>query len=582
MRCCARGETRGRGGAGDGGGADAREHPPGRANDDAVADDDSTDVDDARERGAIDARAWDGSTSTRGSIERGEFGGRRSAWDRAEAGEGADGGEDASPTHSTFGRDSERKRRMRKTSRLLAERLGGGVSASSDDEEFASGYERARAGGDEERGFGFVSKADIAERKRREEERKDEERRAKKEAKKRERRERRERERREAAESETASLLDNGGRSRKRMFFKASVVTKVIVASAAVVACGVGAVMYARGGGHDFPNMMKIRSGETTLTTADPALQPLKSTTDTILKQGTSGESNSTKEDASDEKKVEVNEASSGEKRNTSKKDADADADDDDDDDDDDDESSEKRKKKSKKKFVEASLGVVRLNDDVKVTSACSPIHSESVHGIYRQYNKACMGEGHKPTGCMQSTSEGCQSCFLDGSPASTQSGSYARCSHHVCSAFGVKGCDPDPLAGEKDQTDEGKETEAKEGDDGEEKKPSTRPRTWTTPKKSLSRLAASNENSGHLETCLPNLEDAKRGIFQYPERYCRTMGHTDVDYSGCVSVGKSSCRMCVTRSASGAGAAFSVCPRSVCENHDLLYQQCADESSER
>ena len=55
---------------------------------------------------------------------------------------------------------------------LVAERLGGVDSDESDDDEFASGLERARSarrrGGDEEEGFGFVSQADLT---RREEER---------------------------------------------------------------------------------------------------------------------------------------------------------------------------------------------------------------------------------------------------------------------------------------------------------------------------------------------------------------------------------------------------------------------------
>lgn len=548
-------------------------------------------------RGDAFERAASGSDVSGSHGERG-VDGRRSAWHRAAGDEDED--EDGSPTHSTFGRESDRKRRARQTSRLVAERLGGRTSDGSDSDEFASGYERSRTrrGGDEERGFGFVSKADIA--KREEEKARQEElerKRAAKAAKEERKRQRREvrRERERELESETASLLDGAPRApRKRAYFKGSTIAAVVVGAAAVVACGIGAVLYTRG--EHAPKMMKIKSGDTTLTTADPALQPLKSTTDEIASR-TKG--NAEKDLAVDGKvdsdaNAEGDDETLNKKTSKSKKSRDADdADeveegktkskgkkkdedvDENADDDEDDESLSKSKKSSKKSNIEAMLGSA-FDGDIKVTSTCAPVHVESRHGIYRQFNKACMDEGDKPLGCMASSSEGCQSCFVDGSPAATQSTSYARCSHHVCEAFGVRGCDPNPMSKEDAETevDEKSDVKSDEKSDGEELFKAEIPK--------MSRLSSAPKTiapkpDGSGENCLPNLEDAKRGIFQYAERYCRTMGHTDVDYSGCVSIGKSSCRMCVTKSASRSTPIFSVCPRSVCENHDLLFQQCAD-----
>ena len=54
---------------------------------------------------------------------------------------------------------------MRKTSKLVAERLGGAASAESDDDEFAGGLERARSAAmDEDEGFGFSTRGDVERR----------------------------------------------------------------------------------------------------------------------------------------------------------------------------------------------------------------------------------------------------------------------------------------------------------------------------------------------------------------------------------------------------------------------------------
>ena len=248
----------------------------------------------------------------------------------------------------------------------------------------------------------------------------------------------------------------------------------------------------------------------------------------------------------------------------------------DDDDDDDDAKSSHDKKKKSQKKSRrEASLGVVPMvaeDDSIKASSSCAPVHVKSRHGVFRQYNKACMGDEERPLGCDAKSSEGCQSCFIDGSAAATQVKSYARCSHHVCDAYDVKGCDPNP----NERVVEEESSSGTEKDRlGSPKRAPTVPRR----QKMFANPASTPDADAETEVCLPNLEDAKRGIFQYSERYCRTLGHTDVDYSGCISVGKSSCRMCVTKSARSSSAAFSVCPRAVCEHHDLLYQQCLEDA---
>lgn len=201
MRCCDGKSARTR--------ANAREDDSDseRSGASTVSRDDAIDVERGREFGDVKiARgdAFEGVSS--GSDVSGVEGGRRSAWRRAAGDDDGDG--DASPTHSTFGRDSDRKRRARQTSRLVAKRLGGRTSDGSDSDEFASGYERARRGGDEERGFGFVSKTDIA--KREEEKAREEElerKRAAKEAKEERRRQRQELRRERELESETASLL---------------------------------------------------------------------------------------------------------------------------------------------------------------------------------------------------------------------------------------------------------------------------------------------------------------------------------------------------------------------------------------
>lgn len=506
---------------------------------------------------------------------------------------------------------------MRKTSKLVAERLGGVDSDESDDDEFASGLERARSarrrGGDEEEGFGFVSQADLTRReeerarKKREEERRALEaerarRKAEKLAKKEAKREAKRDRERAREESETASLLD-GGRKRKvrRSFFgiKSHVVTYTVVAVSAVVACGVGAVLYSSAAS---PRTMEIRGGAGTLTTADPTLQPLKATTDKILKglkgslkrvtAGTSSVDDVADETEESSSKTSKTKSALKKKSSTTKdeedEDDDLDADDDvdvdvddavvDDADDTDEKKSTKRKKSSKKsKPSEASLGVTpsikdeedeeeEEDDDVKVTPSCAPVQIESKHGIYRQYNKACMEDSGDVLGCVEKSSEGCQSCYLDDSPAATQSSSYSRCSHHVCSAYSVEGCDPKPAKAKSDDD----ESDAEDGNADDEDTADTAPTVRAKPT-----LGVTPTVNVEDENCLPNLEDAKRGIFQYTERYCRTFGHIDVDYAGCIAIGKSSCRMCATRSVRGASSVFALCPRSVCQNHDLLFEQC-------
>jgi hypothetical protein len=321
----------------------------------------------------------------------------------------------------------------------------------------------------------------------------------------------------------------------------------------------------------------------------------LKSTTDKILKglhgglkrmtAGTSGA-----DDVAGETEKSLTETKSDAKKKSTKKDEededeDGDIDDDDDTDtnnstgedvaDDDEKKSTKHKKSSSKKSKphEASLGVKPSveeddeDDDVKATSSCAPVQLQSKHGIYRQYNKACMEGSGDVLGCDEKTSEGCQSCFLENSPAATQSSSYSRCSHHVCSTYGVEGCDPEPTKATSVDDEENEEDD----DDGDEDAVDAAP----TVVRAKSTLGVTSVGNMEEENCLPNLEDAKRGIFQYSERYCRTLGHIDVDYAGCIAVGKSTCRMCATRSARGASSVFALCPRSVCESHDLLFEQC-------
>ena len=554
--------------------------------------------------------------------DEGERSRRRSPWDRA-GDEYDDDGGSASPTHSTFGRDSERRRRMRKTSKLVAERLGGAASDESDDDEFAGGLERARSAAlDEEQGFGFITRGDVerrreerarAKRKEEEERRRREEAKEAKRAKRERRRAAKKRERELVEESETASLLDGTAKPRVRRFIglKVSTVKYAAVAVSAVVACGVGAVLYS--GGSTKSGTMEIRSGEDTLKTADPTLQPLKATTDRILKgmkERVTGKKSSDAETKSAGESVDADKDSlktkksskgmkskdddedddGGEKKKKKKRSAadddeegadaaddiaDGDIDDDDDDDDDAKSSHDKKKKSQKKSRREASLGVVPMvaeDDSIKASSSCAPVHVKSRHGVFRQYNKACMGDEERPLGCDAKSSEGCQSCFIDGSAAATQVKSYARCSHHVCDAYDVKGCDPNP----NERVVEEESSSGTEKDRlGSPKRAPTVPRR----QKMFANPASMPDADPETEVCLPNLEDAKRGIFQYSERYCRTLGHTDVDYSGCISVGKSSCRMCVTKSARSSSAAFSVCPRAVCEHHDLLYQQCLEDA---
>ena len=616
MKCCARGR------------ADGRSETSSDAGDASATMSESERFDGAERGIASDEEEarWDEGRGRDSEVgdegDEGERSRRRSPWDRA-GDEYDDDGGSASPTHSTFGRDSERRRRMRKTSKLVAERLGGAASDESDDDEFAGGLERARSAAlDEEQGFGFITRGDVERRReeraraKREEE---EERRRREEAKeaKRAKRERRraakKRERELVEESETASLLDGTAKPRVRRFIglKVSTVKYAAVAVSAVVACGVGAVLYS--GGSTKSGTMEIRSGEDTLKTADPTLQPLKATTDRILKgmkeRVTGKKSSDAKETKSAGESVDADKDSlktkksskgmkskdddedddGGEKKKKKKRSAadddeeGADADDDiadaaaaaaDDDDDDAKSSHDKKKKSQKKSRREASLGVVPMvaeDDSIKASSSCAPVHVKSRHGVFRQYNKACMGDEERPLGCDAKSSEGCQSCFIDGSAAATQVKSYARCSP----TFATR-------TRRERMRSESERTRRRRGElFGHGKRSSGQPQTRpTVPRrqKMFANPASTPDARAETEVCLPNLEDAKRGIFQYSERYCRTLGHTDVDYSGCISVGKSSCRMCVTKSARSSSAAFSVCPRAVCEHHDLLYQQCLED----
>jgi len=484
-------------------------------------------------------------------------GGRRSAWDRAMEKGGSDGGEDVSPTHSTFGRDSERNRRMRKTARLVAERLGG-IDSDEDDDEFEPGL---GAPADVEQGFGFVSKDDVSkrkeemERKKREEEERRAEKARRKAEKKQAKRDEREKRARLETDSETVSLLEGReNHRRKRSFFtrgsRAGNVILAVVAASAVIASAVGVILYAP---TSSPKTVEIRgTDDGVLTTADPSLHPLKATTDKILhhlKHFTkSSKSAPSKSDEDDDDVLEKEK-----KENDSLEDVDDDETKNDVDDDDD--------SKGESKAIEASLGAKNTEPEIYATSSCAPVHRDSKHGIYNQFNSACY---HKKDliGCIEPTVGGCQKCYLADSAAASQKGSYVHCSHHVCKTYNVKGCLADPRKAEEQTALESPKHDV----------------TLSKAKRKAvptARVSHSEEDSE--ESCLPNLEDAKRGVFQYSERSCRTLGHADVDYSGCISVGKSSCRMCVTRSALRTSS-FSLCPKSVCHHHDLLFQQCAGE----
>ena len=533
----------------------------------------------------------------------GRGGGRRSAWDRAGA-PSTTASEDArserSATHSTFGRH----RRERKVSRAVERALGGAGAYDEDDDEEYAPTAAAKRAVDEEAGFGFVSKSDIA--------RRDAERAAKAKAKA-------EAERAAAArkaakelakrkavglsdDDETMSLLSadidelNGNqrrRSRKKGGKKMSVLAYTVIVSCAVVAACVGIVIYVPA-----PTTSSAVVSNSVATATDAG---------SVLTSSSSSSSSTVRK----EKKKEMDITKDLEKKLTSKsrsKTASTSAKDDDDekdDKDDDDKSSTKSKKTSKSSTkdveedeydeepanedeedgknhksgaVEAKLGrFAWLDDDevadkgaddakeapIRATRECAPIHVETRHGMYRQFNQECLasddGVLQKPAGCLRGSADGCQSCYISNSPAASQLTSYSWCSQHVCETYGVVGCETDPSKRRPSSTL------------GVDEKPATKS------KKSSASIAAAAAARGDGEACLPNLEDAKRGIFQYSAHHCRTMGHAHVDYSGCVSIGKSSCRMCVTKSTL-QGTVFSLCPKSVCENHDLLYSQCADD----
>ena len=533
--------------------------------------------------------------------------GRRSAWDRAAGTTSDDGRSERSATHSTFGRH----RRQRKVSRAVERALGGAHALDEDeDDEYAPTRARAADAGDEEAGFGFVSKGDIA--------RRDAERAAKAKAKA-EAKAKADAERlsalkaadelakRKAATSdddETMSLLaatdgddsnanerrNRRGKSGKKM----SLLAYTAIASCAVIAACVGIVIYVPAPTSSVA--VPASSASTSALTVDgsPVLTSSSSSVDD-------------KNDiAADLEKKLVS-------RSRSKR-AEADAVDDDEDDDEDGASSTKSKKKSIKssssksptkdleedeydeetadedeeddktakadrdsRTVEARLGRFAWVDDdkaadkakidendmlIRATRACAPIHVETRHGVYRQFNHECLlsddGIIEKPVGCMRDSADGCQSCYVANSAAASQQKSYAWCSQHVCETYGATGCEP---------------VHRNLSSGGKKKEEPSRKKKKPTP-------FASATAARDVEACLPNLEDAKRGIFQYSAHHCRTMGHAHVDYSGCVSIGKSSCRMCVTKSTM-QGTVFSLCPKSVCEHHDLLYSQCDDDDDE-
>jgi len=534
-------------------------------------DDDDDNDDDARDRRGgsdfddDDLEAGGGFDDERDSYFEAGVGGRRSAWDRAAEQDrpGDSGRDDASPTHSTFGRDSERNRRMRKTARLVAERLGG-IDSDVDDDEFEPGL---GAPADVEQGFGFVSKDDVLKRKEEMErqKREEEERRAKKarrkaEKKKAKRDEREKRARFTETDSETVSLLEGreNDRRRKRSFFtrgsRAGNVLLAVVAASAVIASAVGVILYAP---TSSPKTVEIRgTDDGVLTTADPSLHPLKATTDKILhhlKHFTK------KSDAEEKEKADADADAEADALEKDKKKDDDSLEDVDDDEERDDQSDEASKKSHKH---EATLGAKKAAEpEIYATSSCAPVHRDSKHGIYNQFNSACY---HKKDliGCVEPTVGGCQKCYLADSAAASQKGSYAHCSHDVCKTYNVKGCLAEPQK-------------------VEEKAVSHDVTLAKVKRKAVPESARvsrfESDADDEIESCLPNLEDAKRGVFQYSERSCRTLGHSDVDYSGCIAVGKSSCRMCVTRSALRTST-FSLCPKSVCHHHDLLFQQCAGE----
>ena len=541
--------------------------------------------------------------------------GRRSAWDRAGA-TSTTASEDArserSATHSTFGRH----RRERKVSRAVERALGGaGAYDEDDDEEYATTTAANRAV-DEEAGFGFVSKSDIARRDAERAAKAKEKAKAKAEAERAAKaKAKAEAERAEAArkaakelakrkaagssdDDETMSLLsadidelnDNQRRrSRKKGGKKMSVLAYTVIVSCAVIAACVGIVIYVPA---PTTSSAVVSNSVATATDASPVL---------------TSSSSSSSSSVAKEKKKEKDITKDLEKKLTSKsrsKAASTSAAADDDDKDDDDESSTKSKKTSKSSTkdmeedeydeepanedeedgktrksgaVEAKLGrFAWLDDDevadkgaddakeapIRATRECAPIHVETRHGVYRQFNQECLASDDevltKPAGCMRGSADGCQSCYISNSPAASQLTSYSWCSQHVCETYGVAGCETDPSKRPSSTL-------------GVDEKPATKSKMSTA---SIAAAAAARDGG---EVCLPNLEDAKRGIFQYSAHHCRTMGHAHVDYSGCVSIGKSSCRMCVTKSTL-QGTVFSLCPKSVCENHDLLYSQCADD----
>ena len=529
--------------------------------------------------------------------------GRRSAWDRAGA-TSTTASEDArserSATHSTFGRH----RRERKVSRAVERALGGaGAYDEDDDEEYAptaAAAAAAKRAGDEEAGFGFVSKSDIA--------RRDAERAAKAKAKAEAKAEAeraaaarkaaKELAKRKAAGSsdddETISLLsadvEDGNqrrRSRKKGGKKMSVLAYTVIVSCAVVAACVGIVIYVPA---PTTSSAVVSNSVATATDAGPVLTSSSSSSSSTVSKEKKKEMVITKDlekkltSKSRSKKVSAkdddeDDESSTKSKKTSKSSSKSSTKDVEEDEYDEQPANEDEEdgKTSKSGAVEAKLGrFAWLDDDevadegaddakeapIRATRECAPIHVETRHGVYRQFNQECLasndGVPEKPAGCMRGSADGCQSCYISNSPAASQLTSYSWCSQHVCATYGVTGC----------ETDHSKRPSSTLGVD---EKPATKS------KKSAAAIAAAAAARDDGEACLPNLEDAKRGIFQYSAHHCRTMGHVHVDYSGCVSIGKSSCRMCVTKSTL-QGTVFSLCPKSVCENHDLLYSQCADD----
>ena len=493
--------------------------------------------------------------------------GRRSAWDRA-------GTSDLGSERSASNVGS--LRRGKRTISRDVERALGGECDWEEEEEFEP--ERATRA-DEELGFGFVSREDVA---RRERERAKAEANAKIEADRREREAREETVKRkkvdvveESDEEETTALLTSDhARKRRPGGKKMSLLAYTAIASCAVIAACAGVVIFVP------PSTLAPRAtaaiapanGDVVLTSSGGSASTNAIATQLITKM--KNVSNTGTGDATDAGEEVVLDARAKSKSSSKSAaiidDAEQEEYDEEPADENEEDDNVDRASSRRSGSIEAKLGRFAWADEdapIRASSACAPIHLEMRHGVYRQFNRACLKSDDfntkPPKGCVQTSTAGCQNCYVEGSPAASQVSSYSWCSRHVCEMYDVSGCEP-----------EHKETTK---NPGYKKASDFRSIAAPVPKKTSSSKAVFDDVDDGPETCLPNLEDAKRGIFQYSELYCRSMGHHNVDYSGCVSIGKSSCRMCVTKSTLQS-TVFSLCPKSVCENHDLLYHQCADD----